>query len=199
MTRKGQEALLDAAGYKRGADGIRFKTKVMFSPARTYWSNLDHTQLAAAYLAEIGVDVEIDIVEGAVMSARVKAHAYEGMTYASRGVNYNPLFWIRIKAYSDGVANTPGNQDPVFDAMVEAAENAGSREEMMELVKKANDYYIAQQWTIWGSPIRPAFVVYQPWMVGYNGEWTLGGGRSFLILSRVWLDSDLRYEMTGTR
>jgi ABC-type oligopeptide transport system substrate-binding subunit len=114
---------------------------VELAPTLNYYVNLDYTQLAVDYWAQIGVDVEIDIVEGAVMSARVKAHAYEGMTYASRGVNYNPLFWIRIKAYSDGVANSPGNQDPVYDAMIEAAENAGSREEMMELVKESDNYF----------------------------------------------------------
>jgi hypothetical protein len=36
-------------------------------------------------------------------------------------------------------------------------------------------------------------------MVGYNGELLIGGGRFSLYLSRVWLDSDLKEEMTGTR
>ena len=162
-------------------------------------SNLDHTQLAAAYWAEIGVDVELDIVESAVWAARVNAHTYEGMTRGFSGINYNPLLIIRVAAYSDEMWNGQGSQDPVYDAMVEAAENAGSTEEMMELVKKADDYYITQQWNIWGSPTLQIFNFWQPWMVGYNGERTLGGGRYYLYLSRVWLDSELRYEMTGTR
>ena len=94
--------------------------------------------------------------------------------------------------------NASGVRDPVYDAMVEAAENAGSTEEMRELVKKADMYFSEQQWVTWG-PTRPNYIFWQPWMVGYNGELTIGGGQHLLYLSRVWLDSDLREEMTGTR
>ena len=185
--------LLAEAGYPNG-----FKTKLMIDPAYG-GSNLDHTQLAATYWADIGVDVELDLVEGAVWVARVNAHSYEGMTRGFSGINYNPLVISRVAAHSDSIWNGSGAQAPVYDAIVEAAENVGSREEMMELVKKADMYFIEQHWNIWGSPIRPDFTFWQPWLVGYNGEITLGGGRYNLYLSRVWLDSDLREEMTGTR
>ena len=185
--------LLAEAGYPDG-----FKTKMKLA-IHGFYSNLDHAQLSKDYWAQIGVDVEIDVVEWPVMAAHIAAHTYEGMTVGDRGTEYNPLVYIRSKAYSDAEWNAPGVQDPVYDAIVEAAENAGSREEMMELVKKADMYFIDQQWVIWGSPIPPGFVFYQPWMVGYNGETTLGGGNYVAYLSRVWLDSDLREEMTGTR
>ena len=193
------EALLDAAGYKRGADGIRFSTSLMYGPTNTFWNNIDNAQLVAAYWAQIGVDVEIDsVADLAAFMERSLAHTYGGMTRGSAGVHWNPLGWFRYKTHSDSQGNTSGGQDPVLDAMIEAAENAGSTEEMMELVKEANDYLIEQQWNIW-TPIRPSFAFWQPWMVGYNGELGLGGGKDYLYLSRVWLDSDLRYEMTGTR
>ena len=60
MTRKGQKRCLMRRGYPRGADGIRFKTNLMIDPTNTFWINIDYTQLAAAYWAQIGVDVEID-------------------------------------------------------------------------------------------------------------------------------------------
>ena len=132
------------------------------------------------------------------MLAQNQSHTYEGMTWGNMGTNYNPLFYARIMAYSNEEWNMPGVQDPVYDAMVEAAETAGSREEMMELVAEADYYAVTQHWSTWG-PMRPAFDFYQPWLVGYNGERTLAGGRFDLMVSRVWLDSDLRYEMTGVR
>ena len=54
---EGAEALLDAAGYPRGADGIRFKTGM------AYFERYDvsYAELAAGYWREIGVDVEIDV------------------------------------------------------------------------------------------------------------------------------------------
>ena len=186
--------LLAEAGYPNG-----FKTKLMIDPSRTWDSNLDHTQLAATYWAEIGVDIELDIVESAVWGARVNAHSYEGMTRGWNDVNYDPLVIIRLAAYSDEKWNTSGIQDPVMNSMIEAAENAVTRQEMMDRVKEADMRFIEQHYNIWGSPIRPSFTFWQPWMVGYNGELLMGGGTYYLSFSRVWLDSDLRYQMTGTR
>ena len=186
--------LLAEAGYPDG-----FKTQLDTTTTRPFYMNLDHTQLAKDYWAQIGVDVELNIVEWSVMAARTNGHTYEGMTMGTRQQNWQPLTSIRLMSYSDAAWNQSGARDPVYDAMVETAENAGTREEMMELVKKADMYYIEQQWTIWGSPIPPGFAFWQPWMVGYNGENTLGGGNFHAFLSRVWLDADLREEMTGTR
>ena len=46
------EALLDAAGYPRGADGIRFKTDVVHSVLHL---DVGYTELAVGYWAEIGI------------------------------------------------------------------------------------------------------------------------------------------------
>ena len=58
MTRKVPEALLDEAGYPRGADGIRFKTRLQILQGT---QDLGYAEIAASYWAEIGVDVEIDV------------------------------------------------------------------------------------------------------------------------------------------
>ena len=68
----------------------------------------------------------------------------------------------------------------------------------MELTRKADDYFIAQQWVTSG-PFTPSFSFWQPWIVGFNGEFSLGGGYYNAHLPRVWIDSDVREEMTGTR
>ena len=48
------EELLDEAGYPRGADGTRFKTILNYGS----WATLDIAEIAAAYWAQIGVDVQ---------------------------------------------------------------------------------------------------------------------------------------------
>jgi peptide/nickel transport system substrate-binding protein len=187
------KALLAEAGYPNG-----FKTTLELASTWTGYVDLDHAQVAKEMWAEIGVEVEIDIVEQAVFLARTFAHEYQGMTWGNMATNYNPLFFIKIMAGSNEEWNTSGAQDPVFDDMVEAANNAGSREEMMELVAEADFYATKQHWNTVG-PQRPAFYFYVPWLVGYNGELTVGGGRTSMFMSRVWIDSDLRYELTGER
>ncbi len=55
---EGAEALLDEAGYPRGADGIRFKTELMHLA-----TDLNYAQLVASYWGKIGVEVEISVEE----------------------------------------------------------------------------------------------------------------------------------------
>ena len=66
------------------------------------------------------------------------AHTYEGMVFGERGTDYNPLMFIRIKAYSDAPYNKAGNQDPEYDAIVDAAEATTDYKEMQRLVRKAD-------------------------------------------------------------
>ena len=61
----GAEALLDAAGYPRGADGVRFKTVL------THLERYDTTfaELVAAQWGEIGVEVEVQVTPTAEFTA----------------------------------------------------------------------------------------------------------------------------------
>ena len=69
----GAEALLDEAGYTRGGDGIRFKSHAQVSNT---W-DLTVYELIAEYLGEIGIDVEIEALDGAIRTARWKAGEHE--------------------------------------------------------------------------------------------------------------------------
>ena len=53
------EKLLDEAGYPRGADGTRFKTRM------AYFERFDanYAELAAGYWREIGVEVGVDVMD----------------------------------------------------------------------------------------------------------------------------------------
>ena len=74
--------ILAEAGYLDG-----FKTKLEYPSENSAWHNTDYAQLAVAYWAEIGVDVELDLNERAVVVPRINAHTYEGMTYGMRSNN----------------------------------------------------------------------------------------------------------------
>ena len=60
MTQKGQKRLLDAAGYPRGADGIRFKT--VYEHFNRGDFDLDYYQIVMEYLRAIGIDVEVKLL-----------------------------------------------------------------------------------------------------------------------------------------
>ena len=55
-------------------------------------------------------------------------------------------------------------------------------------------YTMENQWWIWG-PKAGNYMSHQPWVVGFNGEAHLGFMDYFPILTRLWIDSELKAEM----
>ena len=184
------EKLLDEAGYPRGADGTRFKTKLNHGS----FASVDYAEIAAAYWAEIGVQVEIDVLSGAEYHERLFGRAGEGMYSAIAGALYDPTqsgSWY----HSDSQWNRGGSQWPELDAMVDAALSARIVEEQQRLIAEADQYAMSQHWLIWG-PKTPQYFMAQPWLIGFNGEANLfGNGEPLFVFARLWIDSSLKTEM----
>ena len=185
------EALLDAAGYKRGGDGIRFKT-TLTHPDR---HDLGYSELAAGYWARIGVDVEIDYVtEGVWNDIQVGQKLDDMLSNIWAVDSTDPAALLQQFGHSDGRNNSAVFNDPVFDAMAEAAVASSTFEERSALSKKADWYTIENHWTIWG-PKNPHFNVIQPWIIGYNGEISIGITTFNQSLVRLWVDHELKAAM----
>ena len=187
----GAEKLLDEAGYPRGADGTRFKTSLTYGA----WSSLDHTEIAAAYWAEIGVDVEIDVLPFAEYSERLSSRTYEGILSAIAGAQFDPVMmvgWYR----TDSTGNRGGSQWPELETMVDAALNATTIEEQQRLIAEADKYAMSRHWLIWGAK-SPTFSLAQPWLKGYNGEMDngLGSNEIHTLHARLWIDHELKETM----
>ncbi len=186
---EGAEALLDAAGYPRGSDGIRFKTKM------THYQPVDINPMQAEveYWREIGVDVEIEVVDAPTLVDRIKNHTYEGMITSNLAVDWCPPCAVD-QSYSTSPWNRPGIKDSVFDAMADAADAAATLEEQQRLVGEADMYVIERHWYLWG-PMAPFILAHQPWVKGYNGEFDLGAVNYGLIYARLWIDSAMKEAM----
>ena len=78
---EGAEALLDEAGYPRGADGTRFKT-VMVHLERY---DLNYVQLVASYWKRIGVDVDPQVHPLALMVSRRSERDFEMINAEAAG------------------------------------------------------------------------------------------------------------------
>ena len=186
---EGAEALLDAAGYPRGADGIRFKT--VYSHIERYDLNL--TELLASYWKRIGVDVEIRVLPLAEFIAKRKDHDFEMMSHeAAYGGLSDPLVGRRFLSHTE--YNTAAVHDPDYEALFETAAAATTIEEQQKLVIAMDMYAIERHWTVWG-PIAPRFEATQPWLKGYNGEFRLGSASRNWVFARLWIDQDLKAAM----
>jgi peptide/nickel transport system substrate-binding protein len=188
------ERLLDEAGLPRGADGIRFKTKYDVAPA---WigMDVDHAQLTKAYYAAVGIDLEINVLERGPFLERVFAHTYEGLTWARRGRDYVPAYYLRIMAGCGQRWNFPGTCDPVFDAILDKADKATTLDEYKKHTIEADMYYIRQHWTIM-APYRNVFTFWQPWLGGFSGERNLFNSASAQgQFTRTWVEIDMKAKM----
>ena len=181
----GAEALLDEAGYPRGADGIRFKAGLDFRDVY----DLGHYELAVAQLGEIGVDVELKPMDTGAWAGRLREHTYDGMT--SEAVGFEHSIGMLGQNTSSSTWNPAGVRDPAYDAMADAVLSAPTQEELVRRVGEAFMYLTENHWHVWLGRA-PLFSVVQPWVIGYNGEVAQESG---VILGRVWIDQDLKREM----
>ena len=117
---EGAEALLDAAGLQRGADGIRFKTVLNSTEGR---ADISYQQLASGYWREIGIQVEMirtaDRAEGVAMQ---ESGQFEGFWVSSMASRAAALGQYALLYSKSEPWRWRGIADPVYDALYEAAE-----------------------------------------------------------------------------
>ena len=182
----GAEALLDEAGYPRGADGIRFSTVY----DHYEFADLDYYLIAMEYLRAIGLDIEVKLNDRTSFLAMAREHKQLGLI---QWVHNEDSIAVIGQAWSKSIWNPANVNDPVYDAMYEAAHAATTVEEQMRLVAEADMYIIEKHWWIAGPRV-PMFHATQPWIIGYNGE-VDGGIDHHLHFARLWIDQDLKKEM----
>ena len=181
----GAEALLDEAGYPRGADGVRFTTEFMHL-ARY---DLNYTELLISYWDAIGVKVEADVQPLAEFVARRQDRNFELINAEGAGEG-NPL--IHVKRFIPSTSwNTANADDEWYNAKFAEALAATTLEEHYTALGELDMYSIEQFWSVLG-PGGSRFALAQPWVVGFNGEAALGSGALSVVFSRLWFDSSLK-------
>ena len=192
----GSEALLDEAGLTRGADGIRFSTTLLMHTGSGEGNALNHSYVVKEYWKAIGVEMETEVIDKDIWREQVyKTKAWEGITSWRAGYSWSvPGQMEQLSVnYRDGFS-PPNVNDPVYDAMYLAVRDATSVEEQQRLSREASLYIAEQHWNIWGAMV-PQFSIVQPWVVGFNGETSLGLMDFYPIVARLWIDSGLKEAM----
>ena len=187
---EGAEALLDEAGYPRGADGIRFKTELMWHESRP----VSYVELLVSYWKRIGVDVEIDVVSGDFGPRRSERDFEMIMAEAAGRPVGPPLTGWQMRFTPAAPWNSSNVNDPWYNAKFEAGGKATTIEEYYSIVKELDQYANEKFWQIWGG-MGPQYVAVQPWLVGFNGETTVGNEQYTTIFNRLWIDQELKKEM----
>ena len=181
----GAKQLLAEAGYPDG-----FKTRLDCLERM----DVNYAELAANYWREIGVEVEIHIIDNTQLSALSRNNTSDGIVSFVSAFSFFPRA-ILPSFETDHINNVCACNDPEYDELWGRAKRAATIEEQNRWVKAANMHVVEQQWSITG-PLSPQFNVAQPWVKGYNGEVSLSWrGQYSTVLTRVWVDQDLKREM----
>jgi hypothetical protein len=66
------------------------------------------------------------------------------------------------------------------------------------LEKKALMYDNSQFYTV-GLPVQMQYITWQPWIMSFSGEQHLGAQNIGPVWARVWINRDLKFQITKSR
>ena len=100
------EAMLDAAGYPRGADGVRF-TVEMQGPQGRYLQDGQVQQAIAQYLGDVGVQTTNDLMDMTVFSPMAREHRAGPMFFIGQGgATWSAIYDMSLFPSRDAPVNT---------------------------------------------------------------------------------------------
>ena len=189
---EGAEALLDAAGLERGADGIRFKTVLNSAIEK----DTSYQELVAGYWREIGIQVEIRTVENPERTAMQASGDFEGFWASGMARRMDPLsvysfLYSKPAVWKPGGASLTRFMTPCMKPPKPPRPAVRSRSGCLERWACA---ITEMHWMIWGTE-SPQFNANWPWVKGYNGELPLGIADFNYPHVYLWIDQDLKKAM----
>ena len=186
--------LLTEAGYPNG-----FKTKLIVYPTI---DDQESSLIFQEYLAAIGIDAEMEVPEAASYISMLYGGNYEGMISCWWGNNFpaDVLNWAE-----GGEPGSPYNFSNVVDPksveIGQLLDRTLDENERDSLLKEENLRHMRLVYNIiLPTPVGEGF--WWPWLKGYHGETDLGWPDETgwgEIPKYLWIDQDLKYEMTGRR
>jgi peptide/nickel transport system substrate-binding protein len=177
--------LLAEAGYP---NGFTFKTQTTSASTEN-----DLLAMVAAYLAKVGVKMEIQVMEyPAYMSAmgtKTNAPGYFMFTGAT-----NPTTSLRKNFVKGQYWNPSQWADPEFDKKM--AEIYAEPDERVRQIKvKLLTREILEKAPYLWLPSAYGFTAWWPWVKNYGGELRAGSERPNPIHARMWVDQELKKKL----
>jgi peptide/nickel transport system substrate-binding protein len=182
---KKAKELLAEAGYP---DGFSFKVQTSTASVEG-----DLLQLVGAYLAKIGVKMEIQTLEyGAYFSAMMtKTNAAGYFMFLG---NTNPTTALRKSFVKGNVWNPAQFSDPEIDKKMGEV-LAESDERVRQVKVRLMTREILEKAPLIYLPSAYVYTGWWPWVKNYGGELRAGAERPGPIHARMWVDQELKKKM----
>ena len=188
------KALLTLAGYPDG-----FKTSVIAWNTPTM---IDILSLYQDMLADIDIEMELDIVDYAVYNSITRSRDYgaDEMVFTTDSGNGTYMKMIDFRgegSYNPSRINEDYSVVEIEEAYAEIITYAGTDEAaMMRINRELMPWLIEQVYMI--PSVRPAYyMLYWPWLQNNYGTYAVGYYNYSGSLKYAWLDQAMKTEMTG--
>lgn len=180
---EGARQLLAEAGYPDG-----FKTNIETRGL----AQVDLLELLQAYLADIGVELEIRTNEYAAGNAILYGRKTTGMFWGATAINASPWgnlgYWYKTTAWNWGNVD-----DPEYNAMIEELLTEEPYSERSNQLSHDLNVYAQEHFWVVATPVRTEFTTWFPWVKGYQGEFCLQTWNSYgPVSARIWIDQELK-------
>lgn len=180
--------LLNEAGYP---NGFTFKAQI-FSGSP---SLLDEAVMVSAYLAKVGVNMEIETMDyPSYYSMMLRKQHAEGYFFAN---DYGgPYSGIRKNFGTNQTWNPHMMSDPYVDkTWDDIVTNPDYTEKQASEALKKLILHIMEQVPCIILPTPYFYTAWWPWVKNYYGELRVGAQRAAPILARIWIDQELKKKM----
>ena len=179
--------LLAEAGYPDG-----FKTDIVCQAGA-----VDLLSVVKDYFEDIGVELEISVKEEGAYRGMLYGKSYPEMIY---GDDNDTIYHFSRTSPGGAQFNYINVDDPVLDEARDACyANYLDDKKKEEIYKPLIPYMLEQSYYL-SLPIGLFYQFWQPWIKNYTGEYEVGYMANFFAWSYfIWVDQDLKEEITGTR
>ncbi|MFC1921626.1 ABC transporter substrate-binding protein, partial [Chloroflexota bacterium] len=176
---EGAKELLDEAGYP---DGF----KVTLSAASN--SELDLWQIAAAFLSEINIEMELDVIEASSFRTYLRGEKHTMFNTTSAQNIIPPLVNLNRRYSNHPNYSSHHIKDEIFDNLWVEGNACLDEDERMGIIKEADMRAITQHWVV--DLLSPkAYHMYNPWLHRYAGQNASELGN---MCAWFWIDQDLK-------
>jgi len=179
---KAKELMADA-GYPDG-----FKAEIVCTSG---W--VDGVSLVADYWSELGVELELNVVEYGVYYTVMRGKTHKHMYAMSKGCG-DPFAVLNVIGLPGQYWNPAMFDDPYFTETFEKAEQESNPVEAKKLLKHLNAYIIEKAPYV-NMPIPYVYSFSYPWVKNWYGEISTSTRSPGAIHATIWLDEKLKKEM----
>jgi peptide/nickel transport system substrate-binding protein len=178
----GAKKLMAEAGFPDG-----FNTNCL-APSN---ADINLLQIFKAEFADIGVTMDINVLDPTTQGSLVRAGKFDQMTANFIGFTAMTLFspdMILKGAWSKSISsNFTHNNDPAFDAIIDKINAATDMAAYKQLCFQADKYIIEHHWRIYTFQTA-SFNMLQPNLHGYSGEADASSFGAGYLWARLWVD-----------